>query len=244
MRLGDERFEAGKVFLAERGVNLCAVLDLQALPGDVIGLLLEAGINVTDYLRLVLLGNGGKRFWSGLQEFGFHTDDPVDHYALYLTRQFLHDFLGDPHRVILYPGRPIAVPLTRLGELAGWGAPSPVFVGINPEFGPWFAYRSAFLVDLALPLSQASPPPYPCDACAAKPCLQACPASAVHWPGPSDIDVCARSRMADGSLCANRCLARMACPVGAEHRYTLEQIQYHYAHSLGPIRRYYEHLLG
>lgn len=238
--MGDERFDAGKAFLANRGLNLCAVFDCEALPTDVVAPLLEAGIAITDYSRLLLLGNGGRRFWSTLHEFGIRTDDPVDYYALHLTQTFLRDYLDNPRRVLLYPNTSIAVPLVRLGELAGWGKPSPVFVGINPEFGPWFAYRSAFLIDLELPVSVISSTSHPCNTCVTKPCIQACPTKAVHWPDPSDINACARFRIADGSVCGDRCLARLACPVGVEHRYNMEQVQYHYAHSLGPIRRYYE----
>lgn len=232
-------FEAGKTFLTARGINLCAVFDCATLPGDAIRPMAATGINPADFRRLVLLGNGGSGFWSSLEAFGFHTDDPVDHYARHLTRRLLHEFLDDPPSLLLYPGGAAAPSLTRLGELAGWGSPSPVFVGIHPDYGPWFAYRAAFLVDLDLPVDDVAPRPHPCDACLDKPCLSACPVGAARWPGPSDIDACARSRIEDGSPCADRCLARLACPVGAEHRYSLAQIRYHYLHSLPTIRSYY-----
>jgi hypothetical protein len=128
----------------------------------------------------------------------------VDHYARHLTSRFLHEFLGAPPSLLLYPGGAGAPSLTRLGELAGWGAPSPVFVGIHPDYGPWFAYRAALLVDLNLPVDDVTRLPHPCDACPDKPRL-----------------------------------ARLACPVGAEHRYSLAQIRYHHFHSLPTIRSYY-----
>lgn len=232
-------FEIGKVFLTAHGINLCAVFDCAALPGDVTRPMAEAGIAISDFRRLVLLGNAGPGFWSSLEAFGFHTDDPVDHYAHRLARRFLREFLGDPPSLLLYPGGAAAPPLTRLGELAGWGSLSPVFVGIHPDYGPWFAYRAALLVDLDLPVDAVAPRAHPCDACLGKPCLAACPVGATRWPGPSDIDACARSRIENGSPCADRCLARLACPVGAEHRYSLAQIRYHYRHSLPTIRRHY-----
>jgi epoxyqueuosine reductase len=128
--------------------------------------------------------------------------------------------------------------LQQLGELAGWSHPSPLGQGINPTYGVWFAYRAVFLTTAELPLTGGAPRPSPCDACLDKPCLSACPAGAVQ-PARFDIDGCANYRLQPASPCADRCLARMACPYFPEHRYSLEQIRYHYGRSLETLAAWY-----
>lgn len=233
--MDEKRLAEGIDFLAQGGLNLFAILDCAALPPDVTALLATAVTNPT-HGRLVITAHGGTRFWHALQQYGLHTEHPVDHYSLSLTRQFIHRCLDDAGHQMLYPQTDIFLPLTRLGDLAGWSTPSPLGLGIHPQFGLWFAYRTVFYTRAPLPVITTDPAPSPCATCAQKPCLAACPPGAVqvhHF----DVFACADFRVAPGSPCAGRCLARLACPVAPEHRYSLPQLQYHYGRSLATIRQ-------
>lgn len=139
----------------------------------------------------------------------------------------------------LYPLADGFVPLQALGRVAGWTNPSPVGLDITDEFGLWFAYRAVVATNAELPVSSAATRQSPCVSCQGKPCIDACPAGAVGASG-LDGEKCMTFRLAVGSACADRCLARLACPVAPEHRYTLEQVQYHYGLSLETIRSWSE----
>jgi hypothetical protein len=199
--------------------------------------MLAASVPLADYARLVLVGHGGRRMWDELQDWGLQTADPVDHYSSTITRQFIEDYLHNPPILWLYPNSPYLIPLQQLGQLAGWSTPSPLGQGINPVYGVWFAYRTAFLTTKELPLSSSSGASQIdlCEYCIDKPCIQACPVEAVrsHY---FDVDKCVKHRLEPHSVCADRCLARMACPFFPEHKYSLEQIQYHYGRSLFSLR--------
>ncbi len=235
--MNDNRLFQGIEFLARSGLNLFAVFDCALLPNDVTGAMLAQEIPLDRYNSLVLLGHGGKQLWTALAEYGWKTEDPVDHYSLATTETFIREYLDSPAVMMLYPTG-YGIPLQRLGELAGWSHPSPLGLGISEAYGVWFAYRSAFLTTATLPSMADQLTVSPCDSCHDKPCIPACPAGAVQGIGALDLAKCADFRTLEQSLCRDRCLARMACPVAEEHRYTLEQIQYHYGRSLESVKLY------
>jgi hypothetical protein len=229
------QFHQGVQFLTRQGLNLIAVMDCAALPAAIAGTMQQAGVPLTDYQRLVLLGHAGKSFWQALSEFGFSSDDPVDYYSLRMSKRLVHDYFGNAGYLPLYPGDYL-IPLQQLGALAGWHHPSPLGIGINTRYGLWFAYRTAFLIDCALPLTVPVAGPSPCASCVDKPCISACPAAAVKHPQAFDVISCIDFRLAPDSSCRAQCLARLACPVAPEHRYSAEQIHYHSTRSLAGIR--------
>jgi len=238
--IDQEKLSQGIEFLAQRGLNLYAVLDCASLPGEVVQMMQEQDIPLTEYSRLVLLGHGGKQLWKAMAEVGWETDDPVDHYSLVTTKTFIDEYVGSPKYLMLYP-MSYQIHLQKLGELAGWGRHiSPLFIGISQEYGLWYAYRTAFLTALDLPLTEYPATESPCDSCHDKPCLSACPVGAVRAVDPFDIQKCADFRVMADSICQDRCLARLACPVAPEHRYELEQTQYHYRRSYETIKLYYQ----
>jgi hypothetical protein len=57
--------------------------------------------------------------------------------------------------------------------------------------------------------------------------------------GIFSLPKCADYRKLAGSACAHTCLARLACPIGSEHRYDAEQLRHSYAISLQTIRKHY-----
>ena len=232
------RLQKGIDWLRKGGLNLFAVLDCAELPTAVTTIMHNSNIPLADYRCLVLIGHGGKTLWSQLQKTGMDSVDPVDLYSLALTQQFIDDYLDGAASLVVYPSGYL-VPLGQLGELAGWSHPSPLGQGIHAEFGVWFAYRTAFLTKANLPVITNSLTDSPCISCVDKPCLSACPVGATGENGRFAINLCTQHRLQSHSPCADRCLARMACPVAPGHRYTLPQIQYHYQDSLKTLKKYY-----
>ncbi|MCB1874263.1 MAG: hypothetical protein KDI49_20045 [Gammaproteobacteria bacterium] len=232
------RIEEGFQFLKLKGLNLIAVIDCEELPERTSKFMAASGIPVSDYRRLVLIGHGGRQMWRSLKVSGMTTADPIDHYSVSLTQRFIKDYLDASPLLWLYPNTHLVTPLQQLGEAAGWSHPSPLGSGISPEYGVWFAYRAAFLIDADLPLQNGANAVSPCDNCIDKPCIGACPAAAVRAE-QFGLEACAHHRLKSLSSCTDRCLARLACPIHPEHRYTLDQVQYHYRNSLATLREWY-----
>lgn len=107
------------------------------------------------------------------------------------------------------------LPFQRLAAVAGFGTLSASNLVIHPEYGPWFALRAVVLTRGA-PTTQALPAA-PCD------CAERCRgaferALQVHSSWREWLSV------------------RDACSVGREHRYSEDQIAYHYTKSLELLR--------
>jgi len=223
--------------LAEQGLTLHAVMDLLALPADIRASLgLTAG-EPTPYRQLILIGHQGRTFWAALQRRGLHGSDPVDAFVAECVRDWMSGPLTGHAWALVFPGtQPVG--LQRLGELAGWHQGSPFRVGVDAEWGSWFAYRAVVLADTALPLTPRRALPSPCLSCTEQPCVTACPAGALARGGEFGLLACIAHRLQPESACQDRCLARNACPVGAVHRYSAAQTAYHYLQSLPAIRAY------
>jgi epoxyqueuosine reductase len=222
--------------LATHGLNLQAVFDLAQLPPDVLGSLRLSPEERPRYTQLMLIGHGGRQLWEVLQARSMQGADPIDTFAREQVEQLFapHGTLAGRRFRILFPGT-LPVSLQRLGELAGWHHAAPFFVGVNRVWGSWFAYRAVAVADTALPVTPRMEGASPCDSCEA-PCISACPANALD--DGYNLMACLAYRKQEGSSCEDRCLARNACPVGAEHRYTEAQTSYHYLRSMADIRKY------
>lgn len=225
-----------QALLDDAGLNLQAVFNLDDLP-PAVRATLEPEAGQGAYRQLILLGHGGRRLWEAVQAAGPAGPDPIDRFsAASATAWFDRAFPGRA-RSVLYPGdRPVG--LQALGTLAGWHYPSPFMVGINERWGSWFAYRVVLLTDSDLaptpPLATASP----CPTCPDRPCVARCPGDALAGEG-FDLGRCVAYRKQPDSACRTTCLARLACPVAREHRYSTEQLRHTYAISLRTIEAYY-----
>ncbi len=233
----NKRLAEGRRFLHDQGFNLFAVVDTQTMPETVLQPLREAGIDPSTYQRTILIGAAGLTLWEQLRAYGFKPENPIDQFSLKTGEKFLHDFLGCEKWLTIFPSS-IPLPLQQLGMLAGWSQPSPLGLSIHPQYGTWFAYRSVFLVDNDVPVTTPDKSRSPCDACIDTPCVSACPVNAVQAGQALKLDSCLNHRLAESSVCATRCLARLACPVGKEYRYTEEQLAYHGNVSLNSLIRY------
>ena len=220
-------------FLDEAGLNRQHVFDLAGLPEAVLATLdIQAGER-----QLILLGHGGRRLWEHIRASGTAGDDPIDDYSIQTIRRWFAQALPEQRYRILYPG-PHLIGLQTLGALAGWHRPSPLMIGVDTEWGSWYAYRAVVVADTAFAPSLRQEGSSPCPSCIAPPCIRSCPAHALD-DGRFSLEACSRYRLQPDSPCATGCLARQACPVGSEHRYDEAQIRHSYARSLAVIRQYY-----
>lgn len=231
------RLEAGIQTLQRQGLNLFAIIKHRDLPDSAKRSLAPFALTRSDNCHIILIGHGGKALWSALSMKAGRETDPIDRHSREAAVRFAEQVLVPSQYQLIYPGQePVA--LQQMGALAGWHNPSPLGLGINPDWGLWYAYRAALLTDAPLPEIAEPQANSPCHHCEERSCLSACPAQALAVGEPIDMARCGCYRLAPDSACADRCLARIECPVAPEHRYTLEQIQYHYRLSLESLRHY------
>ncbi|MFM2263041.1 MAG: hypothetical protein RI959_1717 [Pseudomonadota bacterium] len=223
--------------LAAQGLNLHAVFDLNTLPAEVLASLNLSGSDVGRFTQLILLGHAGRDFWGALKRRGLHGSDPVDTFVGECVQALMAGPLADHSWRQVFPG-PQAVNLQKLGLLAGWHQRSPLGLGVDAEWGSWFAYRAVVLARTHLPATPKRALTSPCLTCVDQPCISACPAGALacDQPSPWRLQTCLTHRLQPASGCQDRCSARNACPVGEASRYSDEQVAYHCLHSLAAIR--------
>jgi epoxyqueuosine reductase len=220
------------------GLNRQAVFDLDELPDDMPW---KDGALAAGYRQLILIGHGGRSLWEAVTRSGIDSPDPIDDFTLQTIGRWMAEELPGHRYDIIYPG-PQTIPLQRLGALAGWHHATPFMLGIDADWGTWFAYRAAVLADthfapvLAVDRT-AHEASNPCAACATRPCVAACPASAMS-DASFALQKCLAWRQLADSTCAFTCRTRLACPVGSEHRYGTEQLRHTYSVSLRQIREH------
>jgi hypothetical protein len=219
--------------LNQAGLNRQHIFNLNDLPAEVTDKLGD----ISPFRQLILLGHGGRKLWECVQASRITGEHPIDDYVIQTVTRFFTETCPTNAYRIVYPGdTPIG--LQQLGKLAGWHHPSPFMVGIDGEWGSWFAYRAAILADTGFLPFQAVHRSSPCPDCTTRPCLTACPASALSGPSFA-LDKCIAYRRLPDSACRSTCLARTACPVGSEHRYSDAQLHHTYSLSLRMIEQYY-----
>lgn len=239
--------------LEKTGLNLCAAFSAVSLADSMPELVLPGRSD-----HLLMVGNVGADLWQHLPQDTISNTHPVDTYTWECITQVLGDYLPAAHWQILYPNsiskdsqtnessaaaRPIS--LQELGALAGWHHPSPLGIGVNAKHGLWFAYRALVAVEaditgiepIAAPSAES-----PCLSCADTPCLTQCPAGALTLGQNPDLAACVAHRLSENSACERTCVARLACPVGVEYKYSEDQISYFYDRSLTSVKRWAEQI--
>lgn len=222
--------------LDQNGLNLQAIFNLADLPEDILNTLNNSTNTLLPYKQLILLAHGGSRLWQALATNGLAADNPVDDFSIKIARAFFTQHHPDLNYEIIYPG-PAPIGLQQLGHLAGWHHDSPFKVGVNKHWGSWYAYRAVVLTDSAFTPTLNTDLQSPCTNCTEKFCITACPAGACDRD--FELMKCINFRKQPASPCRNQCLARLACPAGAEHRYSDAQVHYHYSVSMKTIEEYY-----
>jgi hypothetical protein len=180
---------------------------------------------------ILCIGNGAGRLWDGFladlaaDPRGLTEQvDPLDAYVRRRVRA-AEAALGDLPRRWFWAAADadLHIDFRLLAGLAGLGVQSRLGLLIQRERGMWIGLRAACFLPIEL---DVAPPvtDHPCDGCDA-PCVTACPGGAFP-DGRWSVDLCARFHQ-ESATCERSCVSRLACPVGAERRYTPEQYAYH-----------------
>jgi len=173
---------------------------------------------------LVLAGNAGPHMWRAFDAARAGGAMTLDLWSEAVLRD-LAARLGA--RAVFPFSRPY-LPFQRWAQRAEACHPSPLGLLIHPDYGLWHGYRGALLFAAAIALPPPDRRASPCASCADRPCLSACPAGAFDGKG-YDVPACARHLSGEPEpACMDiGCLARHACPVGREYRYTPAQARFH-----------------
>jgi hypothetical protein len=182
--------------------------------------------------QLMLVGNAGPGLWAAFSRTPEASDGGA-HPLNRWTRRVVDEVASHFDAMALYPfeAQP-AWPFQRWAQWAEPVFPSPLGLLIHPKFGLWHAYRAALLFADPHSLIPPARAGHPCETCADKPCLSACPVEAFRPAGGTvryDVPACLNHIEGPaGQDCLDAgCLARRACPVGAEWRSHPAQAGFH-----------------
>ncbi|MET0046717.1 MAG: hypothetical protein ABW066_02910 [Sedimenticola sp.] len=224
--------------LGSAGLNLVASIAWDSLPAEILDKFDTSKLTIRHPSSLILIGHAGRALWSSIPHSQFQQADPIDSFSRSAATRFAERLLGSGHYQLLYPGIHTP-PLQALGRQVGWHHDSPLGIGINTQWGLWFAYRALLITDRKLPETTPLGGGNPCHACASKACIAHCGGSALSMETGLDLKACAAYRLRPASPCAESCPARLACPVASQHRYSSEQVRYHYRKSLKTLQHFY-----
>lgn len=187
---------------------------LAARPEDGVG----AGV-------LVLLGPAEPGYWAQITaspEFLDGAPDPIDRWSARVIGALASTLGGRALFPFGDPPRPFISWALRSGR--AWQ--SPVTLLVHDMAGLMLSYRGAILLPGVLPDSPSDASP--CDTCAERPCLTACPASALTGEG-YDVGACHDFLDTEAGLdcMSGGCAVRRSCPAGRNYRRLKEQSAYH-----------------
>jgi epoxyqueuosine reductase QueG len=172
---------------------------------------------------VILVGNAGPEMFRRFAHERDHRTAKIDDW----TRDVVGGLAEDLSAKAVFPFDAPPLPFLTWARRAGAGHVSPLGLNIHPTYGLWHAFRAALLFPVAFDLPMQSAGAHPCETCADKPCLSACPVHAFN--GSSyDVVACAGHLEAPaGEDCmSGGCLARRACPVGRGFTYHPVQAQF------------------
>jgi hypothetical protein len=178
---------------------------------------------------VVLVGNVGSSMWPAFEAWrkqdGTDIRDPLDTWSKSVICPIAEGSGGTAYFPSDTPWQPFQSWATRAEGLKA----SPLGILIHPEYGLWHGYRGAIGYVDRLGTASSPSTAHPCDTCADTPCLRHCPVDAVA-PRSFDVAACRshlRAPSGRAGCMVSGCLARAACPVGADHRYGPAQLQFH-----------------
>lgn len=183
----------------------------------------------------LLIGNAGPDMWVHFArscEFRDGHSDPMNRW----TRRILEALATDLNSQVVFPFDKPYWPFQRLARHVQSTKPSPLGIVIHPEYGLWHALRGMFLFEFSEELfneiklinGSLGNEVHPCDNCADKPCLSACPVGAFDG-ATLNVKPCFKHLDGDNEpdCLQSGCLARNACPFGQQYIYPNEQIRFH-----------------
>jgi methylmalonic aciduria homocystinuria type C protein len=148
----------------------------------------------------------------------FSDGNPLDRYVREAVEAAIAA-IGLEHEVRYAADRPPRrVAIQHAADVSGLAPRGPGRLNIHPMYGPWIGLRAVVLFDVDGPEEPLHSLENPCLACESK--CEAVPGEQLAW----------RDRLA----------LRDVCPLGREHRFSEDQIRYHYIKD----RRVLERLTG
>jgi ferredoxin len=173
---------------------------------------------------VVLAGNAGPQMWRAFDAARAAGVMTLDAWSARVLTE-LATRLGA--RAVFPFERPY-LPFQRWAMRAEACHGSPLGLLIHPDYGLWHGYRGALLFAATLELPPPDRRASPCASCADRPCLSACPVGAFDGTA-YDVPACARhlARNPEPACMDVGCLARHACPIGRDFRYTPTQARFH-----------------
>lgn len=140
---------------------------------------------------LIIIGAGGPELWEKI---------PDKSIANFLDNYSLKALEISPPEEILFPHENIIFPLQKISRFLNFSHQSPIGLDISENYGLWFSFRAAVLIDKEFEKSHHASFISPCTNCSQKPCLN----EALPY------------------------ISRSACPYKNDQHYTLAQIDYHF----------------
>ncbi|WP_421925794.1 hypothetical protein [Neoaquamicrobium sediminum] len=189
-----------------------------------------AGLSGAPARSVLLVGNAGAGYWRHFSLWRetqpVNLPNPLDTWSRLVIGE-VADHVGAG--LIMPNDRPFQ-PFQQWAIRAEGLAPSPLGLLMHPVYGLWHAYRGALLLGRELAFPSLEKLIHPCDLCDGKPCLNACPVGAFSAAGFDYPGCVAHVRGRTGQPCRGTgCLARNACPIGAEWRYPAAVQAFHQA---------------
>lgn len=169
--------------------------------------LVPVGGFTEDGQTTILLGPLEPGFWDYVTKRPeFSGDDPLDRWSQWAITALAYVTGAQP----VFPfGGPPFHPFISWALKSGEAWQSPVGLIVHKDAGLLASYRGALQFDHAVTLPK--PATSPCEACADKPCLSACPVNALS-PEGYDVPNC-KAHIATDDVCRAGCRVRLACPV-------------------------------
>ncbi len=173
---------------------------------------------------VILIGNAGPDMFRRFARERDPEKDSMDDW----TKATVDVLARDLDATAVYPLDKPALPFLTWARRARAGHVSPLGMNIHATYGLWHAFRAALLFPVAFDLPPAPQGERPCDTCADKPCLTACPVQAFNG-NSYNVSACGQHLASEsGKTCMDGgCQARMACPVGKGFEYGPAQMQFH-----------------
>jgi hypothetical protein len=193
-----------------------------------------------DRLVGLMVASAGGGMWPIFKTSSQYLDgepDPLDRWSAQVLRNTAEEFgaqLSMPFDRPFPPFQRWAMRATGLRQ-------SKLGVLIHPRYGLWFGLRGVLYFEFGTGrqenqklIQDENNRPNICEDCLDKPCLSACPVNAF---GDWGFDVAAcyshldliKETASDPDCMKYGCTARGVCPVGLEHKYCDEQLQFHMA---------------
>lgn len=224
--------------LAAQGLNVLGVVSGDAYDAACPTAFQRAAVH-PEARSAIIVASGGRALWTAI---GRAPEATHIHRINEFTQRVITESAAahlTPHAgpsVCLWPNdlRDGAfVPIIGLAVAAGIGTPGRMMLLLNPTYGMWIGLRGVVLTPAELTPTRglAEAGFDPCTGCHA-PCASVCHGGVITDAG-YDGAACITTRMTRRA-CRRTCDARYACPVGAEHGYSAEQMAHHAGHLLSP----------